>query len=620
MQKLIIALGCWLLCPAWQTAAAQSTRVVLLAEEQRDGRVQHNALLEAAANAALQTRGLRVVELDAALSAQRLLLAASLEQGKVPRELTVLNADAVLSLRLTCDQSSAAVLGSALLAYYCVLGSKVVRLDTGDIAFSDSVELTGHGLNAAMAVQSMLKARARKVLHEQAERWLASLHDADRWEVDLVVTRLSDRATASALAAHLADLPGIDAARAVLWNRGTAKYALSGRGRLALGQVADALDSNPDLALTVTYQVDRALHAEYDFAKAYRRKVMVMSVAAFGSENAELGAQVVNSALMNLPYLEIAHSRPLLAAPESERELAQRLRDKAVALGVPLMVVCGFTRESDGWTAGMRLLHVASGRTVAAATGDGAGLAEAADRVVRTFDERFRAALSHQGARVRLGLESATITRISASGLVIRAFRIPERTAAASGVPRDGVIEIVNTSRESIEDMRMTIEAAGRPVIERPVPALAPGGSLVLSLPLAAVEVGDDGHVAVAAAISFRQGERRGLASAFASLIVERGAADAAAPTSARLQYDELMQTGLVHALHGEWEQARAAYARAHELHPDARTLHALGLLAFDLGQREQAARWLSEALVHRVRPLTDQQRREVETVLARLR
>jgi tetratricopeptide (TPR) repeat protein len=616
-----------LLAASAARVSAQAPRVVVVAKGERDGRAVEVSELEGAALQALATKGVRVVELDASLRAQRHAFAERLQQDSVPHELTVLNADAALSLRLACDKSAGAVLGSKLVAYHCVITGKLVRLDTGDVVWSDRNELSGHGLTAAMAVQSVFKTRVPQLLRAQTDAWLARLSAAELWSVDLVVNGLSDRTTAEAVRVRLDELPEIDEARLVLWNRGSAKYALRGRGGLALEQLASALDRDPALALTVTYHAERSLHADYDFAKAYRRRVMVMSVTSLSADNEELGAQVVSAALLNLPYFEIAHSRPLLATPAEQSELSARLRDKARELKVPLMLVCSFTPRADAWSAGVRLLHVESGREIAAGSAQGAGVAEAIDGAVRVFDVRFRSAQTRASTRVRFGLESAAVERLSASGLTIHAFRVPTHGGNAGGAGHpNGTLELHNESQDAIEDVHIKVDAAGKRVFEQPLPSLPPGARVLVPVPLAGIAIGDDGYVAIGATLSYRRGERRGIASAFAALIAapspsqtEPGGGQVAQPERSTEAPDGLLHAGLVHALAGRWAQARSALLQAHTLAPSAQTLRALGLVELDLGQRAAAAELLRRALGERVDPLTDQQREEVSALLSRL-
>jgi hypothetical protein len=68
----------------------------------------------------------------------------------------------------------------------------------------------------------------------------------------------------------------------------------------------------------------------------------------------------------------------------------------------------------------------------------------------------------------------------------------------------------------------------------------------------------------------------------------------------------------------GRYDEARALFRLAHEKAPTARTLRGLGMASFELRDYVEAARSLAGALREERRPLTDEQRRQVEGLLAR--
>jgi hypothetical protein len=68
----------------------------------------------------------------------------------------------------------------------------------------------------------------------------------------------------------------------------------------------------------------------------------------------------------------------------------------------------------------------------------------------------------------------------------------------------------------------------------------------------------------------------------------------------------------------GHYEEARALFRRAHEKAPSARTLRGIGMASFELRDYVEATRALSAALGETRRPLTDEQRQQVQGLLAR--
>ena len=68
----------------------------------------------------------------------------------------------------------------------------------------------------------------------------------------------------------------------------------------------------------------------------------------------------------------------------------------------------------------------------------------------------------------------------------------------------------------------------------------------------------------------------------------------------------------------GRYDEARALFRLAHQKAPTARTLRGIGMASFELRDYVEATRSLTGALREERRPLTDEQRRQVEVLLAR--
>jgi hypothetical protein len=68
------------------------------------------------------------------------------------------------------------------------------------------------------------------------------------------------------------------------------------------------------------------------------------------------------------------------------------------------------------------------------------------------------------------------------------------------------------------------------------------------------------------------------------------------------------------------FEEARSLFRRAHELSPNARTFRGLGMAAFELRDYADAIHNLSAALVDERKPLTAEQRKDSQDLLARSR
>jgi PEGA domain len=94
-------------------------------------------------------------------------------------------------------------------------------------------------------------------------------------------------------------------------------------------------------------------------------------------------------------------------------------------------------------------------------------------------------------------------------------------------------------------------------------------------------------------------------------------AAHAAPPVAANPPgYDAAIDEALAAFERGQFSESRELFLRAHKIFPSARTLRAMGKTEYELKRFDEAAAHLSLALESNVRPLTDEQRRETETLL----
>jgi tetratricopeptide (TPR) repeat protein len=91
-----------------------------------------------------------------------------------------------------------------------------------------------------------------------------------------------------------------------------------------------------------------------------------------------------------------------------------------------------------------------------------------------------------------------------------------------------------------------------------------------------------------------------------------------AAETSEPPGYRALVEQGLSEFSVHHYEEARALFARAHALYPNARTHRALGLAAFELRNYIEAVNHFELALSSKLRPLDDDLRKQAEEVLER--
>jgi hypothetical protein len=444
---------------------------------------------------------------------------------------------------------------------------------------------------------------------------------SDAWSLELTVSHVVDAEAARALAQPLSRLPGVTAARAGSYDHGTASYAVSGRGREQLGRLAAEIDADPALALHVSYEAPRVLQAEYDVAKAFRRKVMVLAVAPENALARSVLPELVRASLLNLPFLEMAHSLPLLTTPDDAAAAEARLCAKAGELHVPLVLRATLAQGDGGANAKLLLLESGSGLTVVASGGAAHSAAAAFDAAVRSLDAQFRVAVGHPEVRQRLGMQNLASSLERDKPLAIEAFKLPTLSAPAQ-LPAPALLVVRNDSHEPVSDGRVTLRAGERELAQTELPGLAPGETRELPLPLEQAAQLTQTSLPLTAAVAYEQDGAHRRVSAVSPLIRVGAAADGGeAQTPAPPPgYTALLREGVQRHVDGEWKEARELFLRAHRLFPSARTLRSLGMVEFDLGHYAGSVAYLTQALTASVRPLQLDQRTEVQRLLSQVR
>lgn len=84
--------------------------------------------------------------------------------------------------------------------------------------------------------------------------------------------------------------------------------------------------------------------------------------------------------------------------------------------------------------------------------------------------------------------------------------------------------------------------------------------------------------------------------------------------------YTESVQLGLAEFDEKNFLEARVHFERAHGIYPSARTLRALGMVHFELKEYVESARYLTEALASKERPLETDKREATRKLLDRAR
>jgi tetratricopeptide (TPR) repeat protein len=83
-------------------------------------------------------------------------------------------------------------------------------------------------------------------------------------------------------------------------------------------------------------------------------------------------------------------------------------------------------------------------------------------------------------------------------------------------------------------------------------------------------------------------------------------------------EYSEAVSLGVAEFDARNFIEARAHFMHAHTLRPNARTLRALGMVAFELKKYVESVDYLGQALASKERPLAADQQRQAEELFAR--
>jgi hypothetical protein len=107
-------------------------------------------------------------------------------------------------------------------------------------------------------------------------------------------------------------------------------------------------------------------------------------------------------------------------------------------------------------------------------------------------------------------------------------------------------------------------------------------------------------------------------AALMALLLASAGAATARAADDDQTPVSVLIGDAVAEYDAGHFQEARALFRQAHERSPTARTLRGIGMASFEMRDYVEATRALTASLRDQRRPLTSEQKRHAEALLAR--
>ncbi|MEZ4321741.1 MAG: hypothetical protein R3F61_29975 [Myxococcota bacterium] len=517
------------LCGSASAQDAVPLRVVVVPKVTADGQDRDAAPLEAWVHEALKSGGHRVVDLDSSMRAQAFALSDSVAAGRVPEELSVLNADAAWAVQLSCERDvagNAAVMG---LTFYCTFTRKVVRIGQGDTVHTASAEWNDvFGSNFGQALfGGNVKKRAPGLLASDVTALAAAWKPTGPWDVDLKVTGLTERGQADAIAARLKELPGITAARVTAFTTGVSQLSLRGEGADALAHLGEHIEGDAGLGLRITHEADRLVHAAVDVGALHRRGVHLQwkgpKSPAPKSEAAVIAARgptLAQSAMANLPWVEVTGVGT--ASPKDAAKAAEEPYFAVVSLDSA--VEGGATR----WLSTAALVGTASGSEILAGSGRDPDPLVALAQAVQALDAKFVAALGDAGRRRQLGLPESIGDSLAREPVRIATLELDALfPARAKDAERQGIgrLVVANDGKAPITGATAEIRAGDEVIATLALPEVPAGGSAEVAIRLTSrptVDPDTQHTLPVVALVSWALDGAYGRTRSYSSLVVHR--------------------------------------------------------------------------------------------------
>ncbi|HSA32245.1 MAG TPA: CARDB domain-containing protein [bacterium] len=367
------------------TDGGAQIRAALFTKLTLDGKELSRDLLEGVIVEPLQAGNYHLVDVGTALKAKASLFADEIAAGKMPKELTALEADALVSVKFDCATATDAIGATKIKAFSCNLSTKMIRIDNGEIAYAKQASIPGHGLSGEQAVRTLLQKKVPEAMVAQVAGSRGGWHKGGAWDLDIWITRIKERRKAENLSELLAGLTGVASSKLLVFNTEYAKFRLTGSGS-SLAAVKKALFSDPRFPLTVVHETERTVHARHNAATLFARPVDVLFSVEGGHAPDDMVAGVVKGQLLNVEYLT-ARSVTRLAGT----------RDAALAKsakgGERYLLLLTLKPNGTRWQATMELVDTAAKEKLLTVSGDGANLSAATAVAARRIEEAFKGSL-----------------------------------------------------------------------------------------------------------------------------------------------------------------------------------------------------------------------------------
>jgi len=503
--------------------SATPIRVIVLNKLTVEGKKTDSSDLESAAYNELGKHKMEMIELSAALDAQKNALSRSVEKGIIPKELSVLSADAVVSHSLRCKKSSANVFGSGVGSYACTLLTKVIRIDTGKIVFTKSDHFSTYGTNESLALQFVINEEVAPRIGAHTGKWKKSWGDDSDWRLDLFVSGISDNTAAIDTVDYLKKLSEVESSRVISYSRELSKIALSGRGGENLKNLKKALERDKKLQLRVTYDGGSIVHAKFDVESMFRKDVEIyLSVGE--NENTKTLTDVVKtnapdmlySYFLNLGYFNVTKTEVM---PGKIKNITLGAKKR----GVKFVIHNSIFFDGNKWRNSAKLIKVDKGTVLISASGDGENPFSALESSVRNLDTQYKKSVDKPFFRSEMGF-SDELPKVIIDPLTVQNFKAGEIYPSLLPYYRKngiGSLEIVNSSSGKMKDIEITFRIGSKVSSMIKVPELIPGKNRTVQI-IPDIIPHDTAYSQLKAVIVYKTEASYGKKEVYAPLIIHK--------------------------------------------------------------------------------------------------
>ncbi len=517
-----------------QTEASNSLRIIVLSKITIDGNEQDSTTIDTLARNSFKENGYRVLNLDTSLQAQKAAFSDSIKSGLVPDTLSTLNVDVIQSLYLNCSKNTDTILNANIKSYSCILSSTTIRMDSGDTLFNKVFNWTAHGLSANMALQFLIENKIPSSLKETAQtiksNW--NVNSNQDWNIDLVVTGLANRHQTEQIEKQLKLFPGVSQVRQPVFNRELAKFIIEGNGPAAFRKFPETLEANSVIALRIVYQTESVIHAEYDFAKAFRVPISVyvnLQNRPKQKRSDDLlynhGREIVKSSLFNLEYFNIFNVNVVTNKPAMDQNNRKKLAQKARTTHTKLVLILNLIRK-DRWTATFDLIGVRGMQSLITATATDPDPLVSIDKAVRILDKRYRESFETLKIKNELQLSKVDTEKAFNQGVVVDSFEVGQIFPSRLPYYRNnglGLMKLRNNTDKSIRENRVTFKIGDTVTATQKVEDIPQGQTYTINIGLDALpqkNFGANKYLQMSASIVYKTGGSYGKIDEYTPIVL----------------------------------------------------------------------------------------------------